>query len=706
MNKNLEQILAKKRKKKLEKDSELLEGMKILRGPQGKAGKPGKDGKDGRSPSKKAIIEEVLSKIPIPKDGKAGKDSTIPGPKGEKGDTPKHRWKGTKLQFEKPDGSWGDMVELLGPEGKKGKDGNAPEHEVNGLKVRFRKPDGKWGEWLNFEPVLQKAISLIQGASRHGGGGATPGFLGLNDTPDSYQGADGYYLKVQGNQIVFVAGGPGGGGASAWGEITGTLADQTDLQTALNGKSDTGHTHDDRYYTESETDTEISDAITAHVGQADPHTQYQKESEKGSANGYAPLGADSKIASAYLPAIALTDVFVVASQVAQLALTAEEGDVAIRTDLNKSYIHNGGTAGTMADWSELLTPTDAVLSVNGFTGAVSLTTANVADSADKRYVTDAQQTAIGTIGSKADDSDVVHNTGNESIAGQKTVVDGFFDNAGTPILSVGVTQRGLYYSDGAMSIGWNSGILYNPSGAIALNWDNRHLVDSGGAIALEWQARQLIAPDNTYVVDWASGRVLLRDLVAGFNGALDVSLLTADREYFLQDGDGTLAFLTDIPSIAGLADAGANSDITSLLGLTGEIRLDTTPATDDVAVGMTTNSYNAGETIAQWDLLYMDSTGKWMIADASAVATSGGMLAMACEAGTTDTPLKVALPTAFIRNDDWAWTPGATLYADITAGAITETAPSGTDEVIRVIGFAMSADMIHFNPSSSHITHT
>jgi hypothetical protein len=35
----------------------------------------------------------------------------------------------------------------------------------------------------------------------------------------------------------------GGGGAATWGSITGTLSAQTDLQTALNGKSDVGHTH-------------------------------------------------------------------------------------------------------------------------------------------------------------------------------------------------------------------------------------------------------------------------------------------------------------------------------------------------------------------------------------------------------------------------------------------------------------------------------
>lgn len=38
-------------------------------------------------------------------------------------------------------------------------------------------------------------------------------------------------------------GDPGSGGGGAWGSITGTLADQTDLQAALDGKSATGHTH-------------------------------------------------------------------------------------------------------------------------------------------------------------------------------------------------------------------------------------------------------------------------------------------------------------------------------------------------------------------------------------------------------------------------------------------------------------------------------
>ncbi|MEO5499013.1 MAG: hypothetical protein ABIR46_00770, partial [Candidatus Saccharimonadales bacterium] len=71
------------------------------------------------------------------------------------------------------------------------------------------------------------------------------------------------------------------------------------------------------------------------------------------------------------PPIFLTDVYTVASQAAQLALVVEKGDIAIRSDLNKSFAHNGGTAGTMADWSELLSPTGSVISVFGRTGAVT-----------------------------------------------------------------------------------------------------------------------------------------------------------------------------------------------------------------------------------------------------------------------------------------------------------------------------------------------
>jgi len=85
------------------------------------------------------------------------------------------------------------------------------------------------------------------------------------------------------------------------------------------------------------------------------------------------------LTSSVLPPIAMTTVVVIANESAQLALTAEEGDVAVRSDENKSYMKNNGTAGTMSDWTELQTPTDSVLSVNGETGTIVLNQDDVLD---------------------------------------------------------------------------------------------------------------------------------------------------------------------------------------------------------------------------------------------------------------------------------------------------------------------------------------
>ena len=52
--------------------------------------------------------------------------------------------------------------------------------------------------------------------------------------------------------------------------------------------------------------------------------------------------------------------------------TAQVGDVAVRTDLNKSFILKADGYSTLANWQELLTPTDKVQSVNGKTGAVTI----------------------------------------------------------------------------------------------------------------------------------------------------------------------------------------------------------------------------------------------------------------------------------------------------------------------------------------------
>lgn len=120
---------------------------------------------------------------------------------------------------------------------------------------------------------------------------------------------------------------------------------------------------------------------------------------RGAADGVASL-VSGKVPEAQLPAVVISDVFTVGSQSAMLALTAERGDIAVRTDINRSFALAAEPAATLANWIELRTPTDAVLSVAGKTGAVTLAKgdvglSNVDNTSDSgKPVSTAQQTAL------------------------------------------------------------------------------------------------------------------------------------------------------------------------------------------------------------------------------------------------------------------------------------------------------------------------
>lgn len=86
----------------------------------------------------------------------------------------------------------------------------------------------------------------------------------------------------------------------------------------------------------------------------------------GTAPGNVPvLDGNGKLVTSILPAVAITDVHVVADDVARDALTVQTGDVAKVTSTGKTFIYDGAT------WVEVSTP-DAVNSVNTKIGNVVL----------------------------------------------------------------------------------------------------------------------------------------------------------------------------------------------------------------------------------------------------------------------------------------------------------------------------------------------
>lgn|GEM_PF-6913337 len=76
----------------------------------------------------------------------------------------------------------------------------------------------------------------------------------------------------------------------------------------------------------------------------------------GVANGAASLDSAGKIPTAQLPALAINDVFTVASQAAMLALTAQRGDIAVRSDVGKAFILASDDPTQLADWVQFPLP--------------------------------------------------------------------------------------------------------------------------------------------------------------------------------------------------------------------------------------------------------------------------------------------------------------------------------------------------------------
>lgn len=133
---------------------------------------------------------------------------------------------------------------------------------------------------------------------------------------------------------------------------------------------------------------------------------------KNQNNGYAGLDGSGKISPSQLPAIAVTDTNIVSSQSAMLALTAEVGDLAVRTDLNKTFILIVSPASTLGNWQELLTPTDQVSSVYGRTGIVTAqagdyTADQITETVSNKILTSAERTKLAGIatGATANSSD-------------------------------------------------------------------------------------------------------------------------------------------------------------------------------------------------------------------------------------------------------------------------------------------------------------
>lgn len=262
----------------------------------------------------------------------------------------------------------------------------------------------------------------------------------------------------------------------------------------------------------------------------------ENSANKNTANGYAGLGSDGKLISSQLPSITISDTFVTASQAAMLAVTAETGDVAVRTDLNKSFILKGTNPTVLGDWQELLTPTSAVTTVFARNGAVTA------------------QTGDYTASMVGAPSGSGNSTGTNT--GDQTTVTG---NAGTATALQTARTIGTVTGD-ATSAGSTFNGSANNSNALVLATVNSNVGSFGNASYVSQptvNAKGLTTSINNVLIQIPEGQVtgLVSDLAGkpslngtGATGTWPVSITGAAGHTNLwdryTDGDGTSAAQT------------------------------------------------------------------------------------------------------------------------------------------------------------------
>lgn len=392
-----------------------------------------------------------------------------------------------------------------------------------------------------------------------------------------------------------------------------------------------------------------------------------------------------------------------------------------------------------------------VSSVNGHTGTVVLTKSDLslgsvddtsdatknAAAATLTNKTIASPVISGTItgtytigGSPTFPATVVTTTGSQTLTNKTLVAPAL----GTPASGVLTNCTGLPASTGItgtvpMANGGTGASLADPNADRILFWD-----DSAGAMTFLTAGTGLsitgttltatgggsgtvsgpVSSTNTAIAKWngtagdtlADSGILIdaSDNITGVNdlvldGDLDLSAATITGG----TGSGTVVRATSAtittPTLSG----------TATLAEGASIALDAALSATGTYSGIT-QAGTAGTTLAFGDLVYLAAAdSRWELTDADAEATAGPVRIGICVlAAAADGNPTVILTYGNVRADSNFPTLsiGAPVYISTTAGDVQASQPSGTDDVIRVVGYGNTADELFFCPSTDYITHT
>ena len=246
------------------------------------------------------------------------------------------------------------------------------------------------------------------------------------------------------------------------------------------------------------------------------------------------------------------------------------------------------------------------------------------------------------------------------------------------------------------------------SGAIVMNSDqklsfghsstNIEGITSGSKLGLAGQTDVLLRISNSTMIaiDNAKCEFSIPAIPATSDGVALGSGTKMWSDLFLASG-GVVNFnngdVTLTHSSNTLTVGGGNLDTNRQLNVTSSTHFE---AKGDIV-------YLGGGSTTQGELCYLKSDGEWAAADADATGTAGGVL-LALALGTDPDADGMLLRGMFTLDHD----PGTIadeLYVSTTAGDITGTAPSGSGDIVRVVGYCLDSTngQIWFNPSNDFI---
>jgi hypothetical protein len=304
---------------------------------------------------------------------------------------------------------------------------------------------------------------------------------------------------------------------------------------------------------------------------------------------------------------------------------------------------------------------------------------------------------------------------NDTTAGVAIIYGDNGTNGGTLRIHTGATgdDGGLEYFDFAVD---NDDLWIGPGG----NTDALKFVGTGGndvtiqsTVAFDVDAA-LTATTVDADTDFTVGSTVITDGVITDATGLSIAATTNFNNNAMTNVDINSGAIDGTTIGAASATTGifttvnATTDVT----LNSDAKLELTmPAADAKATAITIAGQdldtNAEGTAGRaGGIVYLNSVDTaWDTADHDTLAESGPVLLAMVPTATASADPTTLMTYGLIKETSWSWTVGAVLYLG-NAGAMTETAPTTDGEIIRIMGHAVDATTVMFNPSPDWIVYS